>query len=84
MMLIQRKLEPMATMPPLGTVMCYGPDYASPTTWKRVLEPYESTGFNSDGSTYRHTSRFGRLVAVLPGNVCEIDTTPDEKEEAKP
>ena len=89
MALIRRELAPsIEGAPKVGTVMCYGTDYASTTLWEWVPPPKESTMINFDGSTYQHTSYFGRLVRMrrkrwwhLAKRICEIDTTVDAEKE---
>ena len=85
MAIIEKQLAPSVAEPPLGTVMCYGMDCASPTKWGHVPEPWTSTvfdavGMGGDRTVWRpreHISQFGRLLEMLPGRVCRLDTTPE-------
>lgn len=72
---IYRKLDPNRPEPAIGTVMYYGVDYAGPTERKQV----PTIGFGLSG--LYGAGGFGRLVRILPGHVCELDTTPDCLEE---
>ena len=86
-MLVHKKLaESEKIEPNPGTVMCYGDVYACSTKRTRVPAPYPATIYAwglVDGSAKwvprAYTSRFGRLIRMLPGRVCEMGMTPDEE-----
>jgi len=63
---IRRKLEPGASVPPAGTIMYCGIDHASATEYEEVPQALFGSGCH------------GKLVRMLRGRVCEIETTRGE------